>query len=175
MGLSVVHGIVHEYGGVITVESELGKGTAFTILFPVIGQKEQAASTSGIVEPAKGTGKVLFVDDEFAIRELGKRYLEFLGYTTVMASSGDEALVLFREDPDGFTAVITDQTMSGLPGNLLAEKLMKIRSDIPVILCTGYSSAVSKKDALRAGIKAYLEKPIAIQVLADTLQKVIAK
>lgn len=175
MGLSVVHGIVHDCGGTITVDSESGKGATFTILFPVIGQIGHTGGVSGTIEPGKGTGKILFVDDESAIRELGKRYLEFLGYTTVVASSGDEALALFREDQDGFTAVITDQTMSGLPGNLLAEELMKIRSDIPVILCTGYSSAVSEKDALQAGIKAYLAKPIAIHVLADTLQKVITK
>ena len=175
MGLSVVHGIVHDCGATITVDSESGKGATFTILFPVIGHVEQTGGVAGTIEPGKGTGKILFVDDELAIRELGKCYLEFLGYTTAMASSGDEALALFREDQEGFSAVITDQTMSGLPGNLLAEELMKIRSDIPVILCTGYSSAVSEKDALQTGIKAYLSKPIAIHVLADTLQKVIAE
>ncbi len=175
MGLSVVHGIVHECGGTITVDSESGKGATFTLLFPVIGQVGQAGGASSIIKLGRGAGKILFVDDEPAIRELGKRYLEFLGYTTVMASSGDEALALFRKDRDTFTAVITDQAMSGLPGNLLAEELMRIRSDIPVILCTGYSSAVSEKDALQAGIKAYLAKPIAIQVLAETLQRVIAK
>ena len=175
MGLSVVHGIVHECGGTITVDSKPGNGAVFTISFPVVEQKAEAGSITNVVEPGKGTGKILFVDDEPAIRELGKRYLEFLGYTAVMAASGDEALVLFREDQDGFSAVITDQTMSGLPGNLLAEELMEIRSDIPVILCTGYSSAVSKNDAMQAGIKAYLTKPIAIQVLANTLEKVITK
>ncbi len=173
MGLSVVHGIISHCGGAITVESEPDKGAVFEIFLPVIQQTEEETTPEVSINPTPGSGHILFVDDEPNMALLGERYLEYLGYTAVTAASGTEALALFEKNPAEFTAVITDQTMPGLPGNQLAQKLIQIRPDIPVVLCTGYSTVVSEEKALLAGISAYLLKPISLQTLADTLHKII--
>ncbi len=172
MGLAVVHGIINECGGTISVRSKVGDGTLFELLFPIVNEIAPDESTVAVL-PAKGTGTILFVDDEEPLLEVGRRYLEFLGYNVITASSSHEALMIFKEMASDFHCVITDQTMPGLPGNLLARELMRIRTDIPVILCTGHSSIISEEEALQANIKAYLIKPIALIALADTLSKVL--
>lgn len=173
MGLSVVHGVIRHCGGAITVKSDPGKGAAFEIFFPVVEHEKEQETGEDDNLLVKGSGLILYVDDEPDLVKLGKNLLEYLGYSVVTASSGSDALVLFREKTDKFDAVVTDQTMPNMPGNILAEELMRIRPDIPIILCTGHSTLVSEKQALKAGIKAYLIKPISIKILGDTLHMVI--
>jgi PAS domain S-box-containing protein len=174
MGLAVVHGIVKEYAGVISVHSELGKGSAFHVYLPVIEAMEDAA---GELSEAllTGTERILFVDDEELLVKLGKKMLERLGYQVTTQTSPLVALDLFRNKPDAFDLVITDVTMPKMTGDELAKELLKIRPDIPVILCTGFSARMSDEKARELGIKAFIMKPTLIQEIARTIRKVLGE
>ena len=172
MGLAMVHGIVQSHGGEIAVESEMGKGTVFRIYLPVT--KKDAESIEYKTEDLPtGSERILFVDDELPIAEMGSQMLERLGYTVTMRTSSIEALALFRNKPDRFDLVITDMTMPHMTGDKFALELMKIRSDIPVILCTGYSKKISDEQAAEIGIKAYTMKPLVMRDLATMVRKVL--
>jgi nitrogen-specific signal transduction histidine kinase len=174
LGLAVVHGIVKKYGGTIKVESEPGKGTAFHIYLPRV---DIAAPVKA--EPPKpligGSERVLFVDDEKMIVDIGQQALQRLGYDVVSRTSPIEALELFKAKPDFFDLVITDKTMPGMTGDALAKELMNIRPGLPVIICTGYSQAVDNERARKIGIKAFVMKPILINELASAVRKVLDK
>jgi PAS domain S-box-containing protein len=172
MGLSVVHGIVRSHGGNIYVYSESGKGSTFNVYLPVIERRlkpkemfERPVST--------GTERILFVDDEPVIMNLGKQTLESLGYDVVVRNSSIEALELFKEKKDHFDLVITDMTMPHMTGEKLAEKLLQIKPDIPVILCTGFSSMIDEQKALGMGIRAFISKPILKREIAEAIRKVL--
>jgi PAS domain S-box-containing protein len=172
MGLAMVHGIVESYGGKINVDSRLGKGTAFTVYLPVTGKRK----TLGAYVPEQlpsGRERILFVDDELTLVKMGSKILSRLGYAVTTRTSSIEAFELFRAKPDAFDLVITDMTMPNLTGDKLAVELMKIRRDIPIILCTGYSKKISDETALDIGIKAFAYKPIVRADLANTVRKVL--
>jgi len=173
LGLSVVHGIVKNHGGIITAESESGKGTAFKVYLPFI--REQVKKPEVDVEGVLLTGyeRILFVDDEQFLVDIGKRSLEHLGYEVVPRTSSIEALELFRNQPDKFDLVITDMTMPNMTGDSLALELMKIRDDIPIILCTGYSERISEGRAKTLGIREFVMKPLVITDLANIIRKVL--
>ena len=124
-------------------------------------------------ELPRGSERVLFVDDEPMIMKLGQRMLEKQGYIVQTRASGTDALECFRQDPHGFDLVVTDMTMPGMRGDRLAEEIMAIRSDIPVILCTGYSRQISKEKAREIGIRAFVMKPLTQQELANTVREVL--
>ena len=172
MGLAMAHGIVERYGGIITVDSQLGIGTTFAIYLPVTGKRTDLRADVSVQLP-KGTEHILFVDDEFPIAKMGSRIIKRLGYLVTTRTSSIEALELFRVKPDVFDLVITDMTMPNLTGDKFAVELMKIRPDIPVILCTGYSKKISDETALEIGIKAFAYKPIVKADLAKTVRKVL--
>jgi len=170
--LSVAHGIVNAHGGTITVYSEPGKGTTFHVYLPVILLEEREKKKSEESLPT-GSERILIVDDEQALVEIGRQMLERLGYEVVTQKSSIEALELFRAEPDRFDLVITDMTMPHMTGDKLAQKLMKIRPDIPIILCTGHSRLVSKEKAKDMGIKAFIMKPLSTRVMAETVREVL--
>jgi CheY-like chemotaxis protein len=174
LGLSVVHGIVSSCGGEIFVYSELGKGSTFKICLPVIKGRFNLKENVERSVPT-GTERILFIDDEPEIMNMGKQTLESLGYTVVARNSSIEALELFREKKDSFDLVITDMTMPHMTGEKLAEKLMQIRSDIPVILCTGFSSIIDERKALGMGIRAFITKPVLKREIAETIRRVLDK
>ena len=172
MGLAMVHGIVESYGGKIEVESTPGRGTVFTVYLPVA--REDPVSTPEVGrELPTGTERILLVDDEVSLAKLGGQLLEQLDYTVTVMTNSAETLKLFARKPDAFDLVISDVTMPILTGDKLAIELMKIRPDIPVILCTGYSRRVSDDLAQQIGIKAFSYKPIVIEDLARTVRKVL--
>ena len=138
LGLSMVHGIVRQHGGYITVESTKGKGAVFTVYLPVTGQGPERDVVAGRPVLAKGRKHILFIDDEEIIVDLGGQVINKLGYKVTGMTSGAAALALFQQNPARFDLVITDQTMPGLTGLELAGLLRKARADMPVILCTGY-------------------------------------
>jgi PAS domain S-box-containing protein len=172
MGLAMVHGIVESYNGKITVDSQLGKGTTFTIYLPVTGKKKTHPLYNS-VKLSSGTERILFVDDEVSLSKMGERILEGLGYSVTSRTSSVEALELFRSRPHDFDLVITDMTMPNMTGDRLAQELMAIKQDIPVILCTGYSKKISEAAASEIGIKAFIYKPIVKADLSKTVRKVL--
>ena len=172
LGLSVVHGIVNTHNGVITVESEPGKGTTFNVYFPITEKDEKIQEESDEPLPT-GNERILFVDDEQVIVYIAEEMLKELGYNVVTKKSSVEALELFRADPGRFDLVITDMTMPKMTGDKLARELMKIRPDIPVILCTGFSPKISEEKAKEIGIKAFAMKPLVGRDMANTVRKAL--
>jgi len=172
MGLSVVHGIVKSHGGCVAVNSEPGKGTVFNVLFPCVEDKPEPEVEISIEIP-RGKGKILFVDDEKAIIDIMQPMIERLGYEVSVRTSSTEGLEAFRANPNRFDLVITDFTMPNMTGMELAKALFKLRSDIPVILCTGYSEHINEDKAKRSGIRAFVVKPVVLSEIASTIRKVL--
>ena len=173
IGLSVVHGIVTQHKGAITVESEPGKGSAFHVYLPLTQAEEQKPEVKEETPLPKGTERILFIDDEVVLARMGKEILKSLGYDVTSMTGSLEALALFKADPKQFDLVITDTTMPHMPGDILAQKIMAIRPDIPVIICTGHSKRISKEKAKEMGIKGFLMKPPAMRDVANMVRKVL--
>lgn len=172
LGLSVVLGIVNRLNGGIKLTTSVGKGTCFDIYFPLIKSKERFSTpdNNGTIEP--GVETILLVDDEESILDVEKKLLTRLGYQVTACLNGMEAKKIFENNPNAFDLIITDFTMPNLTGVQLADQLIQIRPDIPVILCTGYSEEqffISKDQ----GIKAMLTKPILKKELARVIRNVI--
>jgi len=175
MGLSVVHGIIKSHGGAISVYSEPGKGSAFHVFFPRIESPDPVAETE-VVDPLPlGNERILFVDDELAIIDIEKRMLEHLGYKVEGRTSSIEALEAFRAQPDKFDLVITDMTMPNMTGDELARELMRIRPDLPIILCTGFSELIDEQKAKAMGIRAFVMKPVVMAEMAKAVRKALDK
>ena len=174
MGLALVHGIVKNHHGEITVESELGKGTIFSVFLPVI-QKEVKDKTKKVGNIPGGDETILYVDDEKNLVRVSKQRLERLGYTVVGTMDSIEALKIFTKDPDYFDLIITDQTMPKMTGAELAQKVLKIRPDIPIILSTGYSELISKEKSKAMGISEFIMKPLFAEEIATLIRSVLDK
>lgn len=172
LGLAVVHGIVKKYGGAIKVESYLGRGSTFHIYLPRVDQLDSHHVESTEM-PAQGTERILFVDDEKMLAEIGQKTLERLGYAVSSRTSPVEALELFKAKPDFFDVVITDQTMPGMTGEALAKELMRIRPNLPVIICTGYSQVMDQRRAAALGIRGFVMKPVLINEIAAAIRQAL--
>lgn len=172
MGLSVVHGIVKSHGGAITVNSLIGRGTSFDIYLPIVRKATEEEKNGSKTLPT-GSERILYVDDEKALAEIGKQMLERLGYTVTTRRDSLDALSDFMARPSSFDLVITDMTMPNLTGFELARKILLIRPEIPIILCTGYSERISKRQALGHGIKGFLMKPLKFQDLAEKVREIL--
>ncbi len=175
LGLAVVHGIIKEHGGDIRAYSEVGKGTAFHVLLPLL-QKESEAFDSEVSAPLPtGTESIMFVDDEGALIETSKRQLERLGYRVTGASNAQQALELINEAKDNFDLIITDKTMPKMTGFDLAHEIRKICSEIPIILCTGFKEKGDDTKVSKAGINAIIMKPINNREIAEMIRKLLGQ
>ena len=173
MGLSVIHGIVQSMEGIIKVESTPEIGTEFKIYFPVSKKTLPDHSKPIETELTGGNERVLLVDDDEEILEMEEQILNYLGYKATTALNSLDAVDIFRDDPDKFDLVITDMAMPLMSGEKLAKKLLSIRSDIPIILCTGFSEIMSEEMATEYGIQGFLTKPVSMKDLADKIRKLL--
>jgi len=172
MGLSVVHGIIKDHEGYLYIESVVEKGTTFTILLPCI-KNVLTEEKEKIEPPPFGSERILFVDDEQAIVNMCPRAIKRWGYTVDATTNALEAMDTFQKNPYQYDLVITDQTMPELTGVALAKKLLNIRHDIPIILCTGFSEEVTRENLQQFGIRDLLMKPIVLLELAQTIRRVL--
>jgi two-component system cell cycle sensor histidine kinase/response regulator CckA len=172
LGLSVVYGIVKDCGGTITVYSEPDKGTTFNLYFPILKGTAEEKTSEYTISPT-GTERILLVDDEKPIVNIITKILSSLGYDVQSRTSSIEALELFKAMPKKFDLVITDMTLPQMSGDALAQELMKIRPDLPVILCTGFSENITKEKAETMGIKVFLMKPLLKEEMAHAIRRVL--
>jgi PAS domain S-box-containing protein len=172
LGLSVVRGIVRAYGGAIIAESTPGKGTTFNVFLRSM-EKQIPTGTEARESLCVGAERILFVDDEAILAELGQELLGSLGYKVITKTNSFEALETFRTDPQGFDLVITDMTMPGLRGEELAREIIALRPGMPIILCTGYSELINETQAREMGISEFVMKPYMAANLADTIRKAL--
>ncbi len=174
LGLSVVYGAVKSLGGTIHVDSTPGRGSTFDIYLPSIAalQKEPDKSTGAL---PRGTESILFVDDESHLVEIMGQMLTALGYRVTTVLESPKALQLIREDPGCFDLVITDMTMPHMTGAELAREIFRIRPDMPIILCTGYSELIGEEEARRMGIRRFLMKPLFMGEVAKEIRAVLAE
>ncbi len=176
MGLAIVHGLVQGSGGKIFVASTIGQGTTFRIFFPqALNKAEEEAPHQRAGSATLGNERIFVIDDEQAIVAMEKLALERLGYQVQLFADSEEALAAFRADPQGCDLVITDQTMPHLSGMDLAKAFLAIRPDLPIILCTGYSSQASEEDATKNGIRRFIMKPVNIAELAAAIREILGQ
>jgi CheY-like chemotaxis protein len=172
LGLSVVHGIVQNHLGEIAVDSKVGKGATFMIYLPLSSQKAGTPLNRLRTIPM-GSERILFVDDELPIADMSRQRLSLLGYKVTAVNSSRQALKHLYQAPDDFDLMITDMTMPRISGDQLAKEAKKIKPDIPIILCTGYSKKITKEQARAIGIDAFLMKPVALSDMAETIRAVL--
>jgi|GEM_PF-980651 len=173
LGLAVVHGIVTAHGGDITVSSQPGQGTSFTVYLPRHQEGGLIPESELPADLPRGTETILLVDDEPALVEVGRTALESLGYWVCGQTSSLQALQLFQNDPRAFDLVITDLTMPELAGLDFVKEILNLRPNMPIILCTGHSERYTLADARRLGICQFLTKPLGVRRLAEVVRQVL--
>jgi PAS domain S-box-containing protein len=174
LGLATVHGIITNHGGRIYVDSAPDEGTNFTIFLPLCGRESTEPVQETSPEPMSGCGRILLIDDEEMIVDVTVKGLTRLGFEVTGLLDGVQAVEIFRNDPFGYDAIVTDQTMPGITGFEVAAKVLAIRPDMPIILTTGYSDVGAEENVMEAGIRRLLTKPVKIRDLAEALEGFIS-
>ncbi len=174
MGLAIIHGIAKKHGGFVSCKSSPGEGTTFHVYLPSPSDTASPeAETTPLELSQTGIERILFIDDEEMLAEMGKTMLERLGYRVTVETNSIEALKIIQSQPDRFDLVITDQTMPGMTGSDFARRILQIRPGLPIILCTGFSNQISEEKARIYGIKGFAMKPLSKKDLATLIRKVL--
>jgi CheY-like chemotaxis protein len=171
LGLATAYGIIHAHGGAISVTSDKGKGSTFSVFLPV--GKLPPAVREARPGNARGEGLVLLVEDEPLLRELGASALESLGYQVATAADGREAVETFRQLHTRLCAVVLDLKMPRMGGREAFMELRRISPSVPVIVCTGYGENEEVQELLTLGASGMLAKPYQISTLAAKLRQVV--
>lgn len=174
MGLALVHGIVSKIGGAVHVMSEPAKGSIFQVFFPK-AREELIADGENEDDIPKGDEHILFVDDEKNIVEMAQEMFSSMGYKVISTMNSLEALSIFKKQPERFDLIISDQTMPDLTGINLAKAILEIRSDIPIIICTGFSDLIDPEMVKSIGIREYVLKPYSKTSIARLIRKVLGQ
>ena len=175
MGLAVSHAIIAGYGGAITVQSTPGVGSTFDVYLPRLSETVASVLTPPDILLPSGRGAILLVDDEVMLADLGARLLNLLGYEVTARTDSRQALEIFRREPNRFDLVITDQTMPHMTGEQFVTEIRRIRADIRVILCTGFSHLMDADRAQALGIDAFLMKPLELPELAAAVHQALTR
>jgi CheY-like chemotaxis protein/two-component sensor histidine kinase len=173
LGLSVVNGIIHDLGGEISVESEVGKGTTFQVLLPLLDEKKTFRKHSGKASVPRGKETILFVDDEKGIVDVAKRILERLNYTVVGVTCPEKALERFEQEKERFDLVVTDKSMPNMDGFDLARQIKERCSEIPIIICSGSQDDTDMDKIKSAKINDFVLKPLNRRDMAETIRRVL--
>jgi len=175
LGLAVVHGIITGFKGFINVKSKINKGTTFDIIFPLIEQKKEVINKDSEINLKTGNEKILLIDDEKIIIGLEKEILISLGYEVISETDAEKAVKIFEKNSNNIDLVITDMTMPHLTGLELAKKIKKIKPEISVILCSGFSEHITPDKMKNAGVNAFLQKPLDLENFSHTIRDVLNK
>ncbi len=177
LGLAVVYGIVREHQGDILVGSEVGRGSTFRVFLPVMAESQDSSDSPRKTEPQhceQGSGRILLVDDDTMVRKLSRRILQSLGYSVVECDSAGDALDRMKKNLDDFDLVISDMTMPGMTGDQLAVEILRLRADMRIIICTGFSEKIDQESASSIGVRAPLMKPVSKAELAAAIREILS-
>jgi CheY-like chemotaxis protein len=170
----VVHGIIKDHHGQISVHSEPGQGTTFTVYLPMITHEQSTAPQAVLLPPMSlAHERIMVVDDDDAIRDMTCQFLTQAGYRVDVFTNGVEAWAALSQTPEAWDLLLTDQTMPGMTGDQLTAKARDLRPGLPVIICSGFSATLDDKRAKALGVKAYLQKPLGIFTLLTSVSEAL--
>ncbi len=173
LGLPVVYGIVEDLKGAVDVESKQGEGACFTVILPLFERKQEPPAPTVTNRNAGPGARILFVDDDEQIIEFMIRSMETMGYQVTAKADSVGAFACFKQDPTQFDIVISDMNMNGYTGDVLARKILEIRPDIPVIICTGYDELLAEEQAEKIGIRDIVMKPFMVDQLDEKIRQIL--